>query len=83
MTKRAQGAVVAEFISAWGERAMANDKPQIQRGHSPLKVRGARGVMRARLMEVTPYIPLTLRGRFGRRCGFGIPAFGFYLSFGF
>jgi hypothetical protein len=28
----------------------------------PLKIRGARGVMKA--IEVTPLIPLTLRGRF-------------------
>jgi hypothetical protein len=29
---------------------------------APLKIRGARGVMKA--IEVTPLIPLTLRGRF-------------------
>jgi len=36
----------------------------------PLKIRGARGVME--VMEVTPFIPLTLRGRFRGRGRFGI-----------
>jgi len=33
--------------------------------------------------KITPFIPLTLRGRFKRRSSFGIWAFGFQLSFGF
>jgi len=32
---------------------------------APLKIRGARGVME--VMEITPFIPLTLRGRFKER----------------
>jgi len=32
---------------------------------TPLKIRGVRGVMI--MMEVTPFIPLTLRGRFEER----------------
>ena len=31
-------------------------------GSTPLKIRGVRGVM-----EITPFIPLTLRGRFKER----------------
>jgi hypothetical protein len=40
----------------------------------PLKIRGARGVMKT--MEITPFIPLTLRGTVKGRDEFGIQAFG-------
>ena len=54
---------------------------------TPLTIRGARGVM-----EITPFIPLTLRGRFkgrsstlrgdlGEEVVFGIQASKFQLSF--
>jgi len=32
---------------------------------SPLKIRGARGVMK--IIEITPFLPLILRGRFKER----------------
>jgi hypothetical protein len=37
-------------------------KCQIELRDAPLKVRGARGVMRVGVMEITPCVPLTLRG---------------------
>jgi len=37
---------------------------------SPLKIRGDRGVME--IMTITPFIPLTLRGRFKGRGSFDI-----------
>jgi len=37
---------------------------------SPLKIRGARGVMK--IVEITPFIPLTLRGTVKGRDKFGI-----------
>jgi hypothetical protein len=35
------------------------------------------------ITAITPFVPLTLRGRLRGRGGFGIGAFGFHLSFGF
>jgi hypothetical protein len=51
---------------------MTNNKAQMpnQAQNPPLKVRGARGVMR--IMEVTPFIPLILRGKSEGRGNFGI-----------
>jgi hypothetical protein len=39
--------------------------------NSPLKIRGARGVMKI-IIEITPFIPLILRGKFKERGSFGI-----------
>jgi hypothetical protein len=51
---------------------MTNYRPQSanEAPEAPLKIRGARGVMR--ITQVTPFVPLTLRGRSRRRDGFGI-----------
>gem|GEM_PF-4839957 len=57
---------------------MTNDKAQSanQGSEALLKIRGVRRVMR--IAQVTPFVPLTLRGRSRRRGGFDIGAFGFW-----
>ena len=49
---------------------MTKLKCQIELNNPPLKIRGVRGVMR--IAQVTPFVPLTLRGRYEGRGGFGI-----------
>jgi hypothetical protein len=41
-----------------------------RQNYPPLKIRGARGVMK--IIEITPFIPLTLMGSFNGKDSFGI-----------
>ena len=66
---------------------MTNQAPE-----APLKIRGAGPARRTNSLagggvmknvEITPLIPLTLRGRWSTWDSFGIQAFCFCLQFGF